>query len=135
MAHSIGINLCAEPLRYNVDVIVLEILCDPGNERNTNCGCEEQTDAMKELIRRVFGITRGVIVDDVTEDERIEEGEDLVDGRQNEDQDGEPAILLEVIEKNLHGYKNRSGRSTHNCGRRSLTAACSPYTVLPRSPA
>ena len=105
MAHSIGINLCAEPLRYNVDVIVLEILCDPGNERNTNCGCEEQTDAMKELIRRVFGITRGVIVDDVTEDERIEEGEDLVDGRQNEDQDGEPAILLEVIEKNLHRYK------------------------------
>jgi hypothetical protein len=42
---------------------------------------------LEELAGRIFAIAGRVPVDDVTKDHRVQEGEDLIDGRQDQDQD------------------------------------------------
>ena len=84
MADAVGVELGAKPLRDEVDVVVLEVLRDARDERDADRRGEQQRDAAEELARRVFGEPRGVVVDDVPEDQRIEEREDLVDGREDE---------------------------------------------------
>src|SRR5207249_495370 len=85
VADSVGINLSAQPLGDDVDVVVLEILRYARNERDTDGGCKQQTHATKELSRGVFAIPGRVVIDHVAEDDGIEKRKDLVDRRQHED--------------------------------------------------
>ena len=53
----------------------------------------------------VLAESRRVVVDDVPEDQRIEQREDLVGRRQHERQKNQPAILAQVGEEEIHtGY-------------------------------
>src|SRR5881409_523281 len=105
VADSVGINLSAEPLGDDVDVVVLEILGYARNERYTYRGCQQQTHAPKKLAGCVFAIPRRVIIDHVTEDDRIEKRKDLVDRREHEDRCDEQPVLFEIREKNFHVFK------------------------------
>ena len=72
---AVGVELRAEPLRDDVDVVVLEVLRHARDERDADRRAEQQADALEELDRRVFLEPRGVLVDDVPEDQRIEQRE------------------------------------------------------------
>src|SRR6266705_2738199 len=109
MPDAIGINLSTEALCNDVDVVVLEIFCHAGNERDANRGCEQQADASKEFSRCVVAVSSDVVIDNVAKDDGIQEGKDLVDRREHQDQYNEKPILSEVSEKNSHilgGHKN-----------------------------
>ena len=82
VADAVGVELRAEPLRDDVDVVVLEVLGHARDERDADRRAEQQADAPEELAGRVFLEPGRVLVDDVAEDQRIEQREDLVDGRQ-----------------------------------------------------
>ena len=76
---AVGVELRAEPLRDDVDVVVLEVLRHARDERDADRRAEQQADAAEELGGRVLLEPRRVLVDDVPEDQRIEQREDLVD--------------------------------------------------------
>src|SRR5262245_66241238 len=50
MANPIGINLRPEPLRNDVDVVVLEVLCHSRYERDADGSGKQQSDPTKEFI-------------------------------------------------------------------------------------
>ena len=84
MADSIGIDARADLLRDEVDEVVLEILGDAGDKRDADRHSQQDADAADELGARVLGVAGCVRVDNVAEDQRIEQREDLVDRRQNQ---------------------------------------------------
>ncbi len=94
----------AQPLRDDVDVVVLEVLGHARDERDADRGGEQQADASEELARRVFLEPRRVLVDDVAEDQRIEQREDLIDGGERERQRDQAAIVAQIAEKDFHGF-------------------------------
>ena len=96
MPDAVRVQLRAEPLRDDVDEVVLEVLRHARDERDADRGAEQQADALEELRGRVFLEPRGVLIDDVPEDQRIEQREDLVDGRQHERQRHEPGVVPQV---------------------------------------
>jgi len=102
VADAVGVELCAEALRNQVDVVVLKILCDARDERHTDRRSEERRDPAEELPGRVLREARRIVVDDVTEDERVEEGEDLVDGCQHERDQHEASVVAQVRVEQLH---------------------------------
>src|SRR3989442_15409750 len=110
MLDTIRVNLSAQPLGNDVDVKVLKIFGYPRHEGDTDCRCQQQTDASKELAGCVFAVSSGVIVDDVAKDDRIEKRKDLVDTRQKQDQYHEKAILFEIVEKYFHVFSHKRHR-------------------------
>ena len=92
----------AQPLRDDVDEVVLEVLGDAGHEGHADGGRQQQADAAEELAGAVLAIAGGVLVDDVPEDQRVEQREDLVDGRQAQGQDDKLAIVTQVAEQQGH---------------------------------
>ena len=54
MADAVRVELGAEPLRDDVDVVVLEVLRDARDERDAHRRAEQQADAPEELAGRVF---------------------------------------------------------------------------------
>ena len=84
VADAVGIEFGAETLCDQVDVVVLKVLGHARDERHSDRGRQQQRHAAEELAGRVFGEASRVIVDDVPKDQRIEEGEHLVDGRQDQ---------------------------------------------------
>ena len=59
-------------------------------------------DAAEEFAGGIFLEAGRVLVDDVAEDQRIEQREDLVDGRQDERQRDQRSVLPEVGVEDLH---------------------------------
>ena len=80
MPDAVRVDLRAEPLRDDVDEVVLEVLRDTRDERHADGGQQQDADASKELARGVFLVARRVLIDDVSKDQRVEQREDLVDG-------------------------------------------------------
>src|SRR5437763_6258732 len=99
MPHPIGINLSAQPLGDDVDVVVLKILRDTGYESGTDCQAEEQAHGAKELAGVVLGVSRRVVVDHVAKDDGVQQRENLIDRRKHQNRDHEWSILLKVVEK------------------------------------
>src|SRR5262249_28003973 len=64
---------------------------------------EQQAHAAEELSRRVLPVPGRVLVDDVAEDQRVEQREDLVDRGQNERQDDERPVTAKVGVEESHG--------------------------------
>ena len=64
---------------------------------------QQQADAAEELARRVLREPRRVLVDDVAEDQRVEQREDLVDRRQDQRERDQPPVVREIRGKQLHG--------------------------------
>ena len=54
MPDAVGVELRAEPLGDDVDVVVLEVLGDARDERHADRGAEQQADAAEELAGGVF---------------------------------------------------------------------------------
>ena len=104
VADAVGVQLRAEPLGDDVDVVVLEVLRDARDEGDADRGAEQQADAPEELSGRVFLEPRRVVVDDVPEDQRVEQREDLIDGGQGERQRDQAAIVPKVAVEKLHGF-------------------------------
>ena len=63
---------------------------------------EQQADAAEELAGRVLLEPGRVLVDDVAEDQRIEQREDLVDGRQHERQGDQAPVAAQIGVEELH---------------------------------
>lgn len=102
MLHAFAIHIRATPLADGVQVIVLEIFGDTGNQRSTD-ECQEEHDRPAEKFRsRQFVKTQRVVVDDPLKDDRFDERERLIDGRQNDDQDRQALVFPQVREENLH---------------------------------
>jgi len=99
---AVGVQLRADPLRDDVDVVVLEILRHARHERHADGRAEQQADAAEELACRVFLEAGGVLVDHMTEDQRVEQREDLVDRGQDEGQAHEALIAAQVAVEHLH---------------------------------
>ena len=72
VADAVRVELRAQALCDQVDVVVLKILGDARDERHANRGAEQQRHAAEELAGRVLRKPRRVIVDDVSENQRIE---------------------------------------------------------------
>ena len=96
MPDAVRIQLRTQALRDHVDVGILEILGHAGDKGDADRRREQQADALEELTSRVFLEARGVLVNHVAENERIEQREDLVDGGQRERQRDQPAVVPEV---------------------------------------
>src|SRR4029453_4483718 len=102
MGDAVGVELGAKALRDQVDVVVLEVLRYARDKRHTHRGGEQHRDATEELAGRVFGEPRRVVVDDVPEDQRVEQREDLVDRGETERERDERPILAQIREKQRH---------------------------------
>ena len=91
-----------EALGDDVDEVVLEVLGDARDERDADRGGQQQADAAEELAGAVLREPRRVFVDDVAEDQRVEQREDLVDGGQDERKPNQPPIVGQVRGEQLH---------------------------------
>ena len=99
---AVRIHLGAHSLDDGVDVVVLEILGDARDESHTHRHKEKSAGAFDERRSLVLTESRRVIVDDVTEDERIEQREDLVGRRQHQREQDQPAVFVEVGVEESH---------------------------------
>jgi hypothetical protein len=84
MSDAVGVQARAYALCDDVDEVILEVLRHPRHERHADSRGQQQADAAKELAGRVFGEPSRILVDDVTEDQRIEQREHLVDRGQDQ---------------------------------------------------
>ncbi len=102
MAHAVRIELRAQPLRDDIDAVVLEVLRDPGHEGHADRRKQQQAHPPEELACRVFAVPRGVLVDHMAEDQRIQQRKHLVDGRQQERDREQAAVACEVRPQEAH---------------------------------
>ena len=105
MADAVGIDLRADSLCDDVDVIVLKVLRDTRDEGDANGRRQQQADAPEELGGRVFLEPGRVLVDHVPEDQRVEQREGLIDRGEDERQRHEPPVAFQVPVQKLHGLK------------------------------
>ena len=103
VADAVGVHLGTELLGDAADDVVLEILGDAGDEGDADGGAQEERDAAEELLGCVLLVLGGVVVDDVAEDEGVEEGEDLIDGGEEEGEEDLGEVLLQIAIKDRHG--------------------------------
>src|SRR5262249_35838246 len=87
MLDAIRINLRTQPLRNDVDVVVLEVFGYTGHKGCANSQKKKNPHAPKKLARRVLRVSSGVVIDDVPENDRIQQGKNLVDCCENENPD------------------------------------------------
>ena len=102
MADPVRVDLGAQTLRDDVDEVVLEILRDARDEGDPHRRAEQQAHAPEELGGGVLLELRRVRIDDVAEDQRIEEREDLVDRRQHERERDQRPVTFQIREEQLH---------------------------------
>src|SRR5262245_13720224 len=105
MPQAIAVDLGAHSLNNDIDEVVLKILCHPGYKSNADGCSQQQADAFEELRGCVFLIASGVLIDDMTENEWIQKGENLVDGCQEQRQCHQLPILSQVGEKQFHSAR------------------------------
>ena len=91
VADPVRVELGPQALRDHADEVVLEVL-----------GQEQEPGAAQERPRGVLAEAHRVAVDDVAEDERIEQREDLVHRGQDQGQRDEPPVLPQVGPEQLH---------------------------------
>jgi hypothetical protein len=96
MANAVGVNLRAQPLRDDIDVVVLKVFGNARDKGRAYGKAEQHAHAAEELVGGVLAISGGVVVDDMPEDDRIEKRKDLVDRRQAEDQRDHFPVTAEV---------------------------------------
>ena len=100
--NSVGVELCAQPLRYNVYEVVLEVLGHAGDERDTNGHREEERDSAKELSVGELVVLGGVVVDDVAEDQRIKQRKDLIERREDESERDHRRVRAQITGEKPH---------------------------------
>src|SRR5579864_6738992 len=98
----VGVQLGPEPLRDQVDVVILEVLGGPRDKRHADSGGQQKADAAKELAGGVLGELRRVAVDDVAKDQRVEQGKHLVDRRQHQRERDQASVIPQVRIEELH---------------------------------
>jgi len=109
MADAVRVELGPETLRDDVDEIVLEVLGDSRDERDTDGSAEEQADTAKELPGGELLEFRRVLVDDVPEYQRIEQREDLIDGRKNQRESHQAPIAAKIGQEQYHRGSGTGG--------------------------
>ncbi len=72
VADAVGVELRAQPLRHQVDVVVLEVLRHARDEGHAHRRRQQKADAPEELPGGVLRKSGCVAVDDIPEDERIQ---------------------------------------------------------------
>src|SRR6185436_20029226 len=102
MPDSIGIHLGSQALRDDVGEVVLEVLGNAGNKSPTNRHRQPKADAADEYLFRQLFVWNGIVIDDASEDVRVEQREDLVDGRKDQRQDDEWPVMLEIGIEQFH---------------------------------
>ena len=129
MADAVGVELGAEPLRDQADVVVLKVLRHARDERDADRRREQQRDAPEELARRVLGEPRRVVVDDVPEDQGVEEREHLVDRREHERERDESPVVPQVRVEQLPcwHYSRMFTRSSHHV---PILLPLFPYSIV-----
>ena len=102
VADAVGVDPRADLLGDQVDVVVLKVLGDAGDEGHADRRAQQERYAANELPDRVVVEARGVGIDDVAEDQRIEQREDLVDGRQHERGGNQLPVVPQIAVKSGH---------------------------------
>ncbi len=101
MTDAIRIDGGAHPLSDHIDEVVLEILGHPRYEGDAHRGCEEGQHPAEEGSSIQFRVLGRVLVDHMTEDQRVEQGEDLVDGREQQRESHGSPMGLQVRPENV----------------------------------
>jgi hypothetical protein len=104
VADAVRVDLRPQALRDHVDEVVLEVLGHARDEGHAHRRRQQQAHAGEELSGRVLPEPHGIAVDHVTKDERIEQGEDLVERGQEQGQGQEPAIAAQVRPEEPHAW-------------------------------
>ena len=107
---AVGIDARADLLGDQVDEVVLEILGDARDERDAHGRRQQHADAADELRAGVFAVSGGVGVDDVAEDQRVEQREHLIDGRQHERRGDQLPVIPQISVENAHLFTVRYPR-------------------------
>ena len=102
MADAVGVDLGPQPLGDHVDEVVLEVLGHPRDEGHAHRRPQQQAHPAEELAGRVLRVARRVLVDDVAEDQRVEQREDLVDRGQHEGQRDQAPVPAQVRVEQPH---------------------------------
>ncbi len=98
----VGIEPGTEPLGDDVDEIILEVLRDARDECHSHGRGKQEADTTEELRMCIVPVPGRVLVNDVPEDQRIEEGEYLVYCRQDECEENKFPIAAEVAVEDSH---------------------------------
>ena len=102
VADAVRVQPGAQPLGGDVDEVVLEVLRHARHECHTHRGGQEHAHPAEELAGGVLLEAGRVLVDDVPEDQRVEQGEDLVDGGEHQREQDEPPVVFQVASQELH---------------------------------
>jgi hypothetical protein len=108
VADAVRVEVGPQALGDDVDEVILKVLGHPRDERDAHRRGEQQAHPAEELLGGVLAVAGRVLVDDMTEDQRVEEREDLVDRRQEEGEEHEAPVAAQVrIEESHDAYGNR----------------------------
>jgi hypothetical protein len=99
---SIRVHLGAYALDDDVDEVILKILGDSRNERDAHRQEQQLSRALDELRGLVLAKAGRVVIDDVAEDERIQEREDLVRCRKHQREQNQRAVFIEIRIEERH---------------------------------
>src|SRR5687768_5582041 len=102
MPDAVRVELRPQALGDEADDVVLEVLGHPRDEGDAHRRTEQQAHAAEEFAGRIFLEAGGILIDDVAEDQRIEQREHLVDGRQDKRQRDQRSVVPEVRIEDLH---------------------------------
>ena len=102
MTDAVGVNARTHLLCDQVHEIILKVLCDPGNERDSDCSREQPANALDEFRLGQLGETGNIAVNNAAEDIRVEKRKHLVDRREDQRQDHQGPVLPEVGIKKFH---------------------------------
>jgi hypothetical protein len=111
MSDAIRVKASADLLRDQVDVIILKVLGNSRDESNTDSRTEQSADPADKLRARVLLVTRRVTVDNVPEDQRVKQREDLVDRREKECGKDKSPVVPEIPPECGHLLKITHTRS------------------------
>src|SRR5689334_9474368 len=105
MTNAIGVNLRTETLGNNVCEIILEVLGNARYHSNSHRSKQQPKYVIEELLKRLATIITDVNTEPVkhlTCNQRVEQGEALVDGSKRQGKNAKPLVVLKIGEKKLH---------------------------------
>src|SRR5689334_6560685 len=99
---SLRVHLGPDALDDHVDVIVLEVLGNARHERHAHRHQQQGSRALDESRRLILAESRRVVVDHVTENQRIEQRKDLIRRGQHQREKNQLSVFMEIRIKDGH---------------------------------
>src|SRR5207237_4924351 len=127
------IQLRADSLRDDVDEVILKVFRDARDERDADVCAEEEEDAADENAGVDVAELHRVFVDDEPEDLRIEQRENMIDGRQHERGDEKMFLARKVVVQQTHGRECTTPPRAQRRFLRNLSAPSILMAIIPQT--